>query len=59
MATMFAHSAGVQYVIEYFDKLLADIKKQDFTLLDMLHHYSSGMKSVFTQDAVDNLIIIR
>lgn len=28
-------------------------------MLDVVHHYTSGMKSVFTQECLDGLILIR
>jgi acyl-CoA oxidase len=36
-----------------------EIKKQNFKNLDLMHHYTSGMKSVFTQDCYDMLLQIR
>ena len=42
-----------------FEQLLVDIKKQDFKKMDVLHHYCSGMKAVYTQDVNDYLYTIR
>jgi len=36
-----------------------EIKKQNFKNLDLLHHYTSGMKSVYTQNIYDSLLSIR
>jgi len=36
-----------------------DIKNHKFELLDLLHHYTAGMKAVFTQDATEGGYIIR
>jgi hypothetical protein len=35
------------------------LKKDDYTLLDLSHHYLAGMKSVYTQDGTDKLYVIR
>jgi len=59
LATMFAHTFASEHVVEKFEQLLKDIKKQNFKNLDLLHHYTSGMKSVFTQDCNDGLYLIR
>ena len=59
MATMFAHSFTQDHIVAKFKQLLKDIKKQNFKNLDLLHHYTSGMKSVFTQDTYDGLLQIR
>jgi hypothetical protein len=48
LATMFAQSFAQDHVVEKFNQLLKDIKKQNFKNLDLLHHYTSGMKSVYT-----------
>jgi len=31
----------------------------DFRKLDLCHHYTAGMKSLFTQDAFDGILQIR
>lgn len=59
MATMFAHSFASDHIVDKFNQLLKEIKKQNFKNLDLLHHYTSGMKSVFTQDCYDGLLQIR
>mgnify|MGYP000594688017 CR=1 FL=1 len=40
-------------------QLIEDIKVNKYDLLDYCHHYSSGMKSVYTQDAFDGIVAIR
>jgi len=42
-----------------YEQLLIDIKSDNFELLDILHHLTSGGKSVFTQIANDGLYTIR
>jgi acyl-CoA oxidase len=39
--------------------MLEEIKVQNFKSLDVLHHFCSGMKSVFSQEGFDNLLVIR
>jgi hypothetical protein len=38
---------------------MEEIKKSDFKFMDVVHHYTSGMKAVFTQECMDGLVIIR
>jgi len=38
---------------------MIDIKKSKFDLMDIVHHLTSGMKSVFTQDCSESLLVIR
>ena len=38
---------------------MEDIKTKNFKLLDLLHHYCSGMKSIYTQEVTDGLYAIR
>lgn len=59
VATCYAHGVGSRHVATLFFKLLESIKNKDFSLLDLVHHYSSGMKSVYTQDSVDSSYVIR
>jgi hypothetical protein len=48
VAAMFAQSFASEHVYYKYEKLMNDIKKNDFKLLDLIHHYTAGMKSVFT-----------
>jgi hypothetical protein len=56
---MFAQGFANEAVNEVYDKLNEGIKLGDFSYLDLMHHYTSGMKSVFTQDTLDGLLTIR
>lgn len=47
------------HVADKYYQAMDDIKKSNFKLLDLLHHYTSGMKSVFTQDTHDGMNLIR
>ena len=40
--------AGTEYIVILYNQLQENIKKKDFKLLEILHHLTSGMKSVFT-----------
>jgi len=53
VATMMAFSITSDMVVEKHSQLMEDITKQNFKLLDPLHHYTSGMKAVYTQDCMD------
>ena len=48
MALMFAMTATTQHVRALYDRLLEGIKTADFSILDLAHHYTSGLKSVYT-----------
>lgn len=48
MAYAFAMGMASDYVRDLYDKLIVELEKKDFKLLDVLHHYTSGMKSIFT-----------
>jgi acyl-CoA oxidase len=56
---MFAHSYASNEVLGKYYSLLEDIKKSKFELLDIVHHFSSGMKSVYSSDCYDGMILIR
>jgi acyl-CoA oxidase len=59
LATCFGFAACHKYVHGQYKQLLEDIKVDKFDLLDELHHFTSGMKSVFTQTTNDGLFQIR
>lgn len=59
MSIMYAHSYSAWQVQLLMDKMQEDAAKGEFGLLEILHHYTSGMKSVFTQECWDSLILIR
>lgn len=40
-------------------QLLEDMKTENFEKIDMMHHYTAGMKSVFTDIAIQALYQIR
>ena len=48
MAGMYAQGFAIDAVNKSYEQLLEGIKKEDFSLLDLMHHFTSGMKSVFT-----------
>ena len=48
LATSFGFACSHKYVHGQYKQLLEDIKVDKFDLLDELHHFTSGMKSVFT-----------
>ena len=59
MAKMFAHAYTADFVHKMYVQLVENIANDDYKLIDPLHHFTSGMKSVFTQEAMDSLILIR
>ena len=48
LAKVFAQGAADAHVSEKFDQLMKEIQVSNFKSLDLLHHYTSGMKSVFS-----------
>mgnify|MGYP002631518528 CR=1 FL=1 len=56
---MFAHSYASNEVLIMYYKLMEEIKKSKFELLDIIHHFTSGMKSVYSSDCYDGLLLIR
>jgi acyl-CoA oxidase len=56
---MFAQGFALEHVKEKYEKLLKGIDNEDFSLLDLMHHYTAGMKAVYTQETFDGLISIR
>lgn len=56
-----AYMSGItsKYVISEYNKMIEDIKNDKFERMDLLHHYLSGFKSLFTQQSYDGLIQVR
>lgn len=46
-------------VKKLFQSLIKDSEDQNFEKLDILHHLSSGFKSLFTQRAIEGLYTAR
>ena len=59
LATVFAQSYGSSHATAMYDTLMEKLKNDDFSLLDLSHHYLAGMKSVYTQESLDKLYVIR
>jgi len=47
------------FLVEKYQSLLTDIRTGKFDQLDEMHHFTSGMKSVFTQLCFDGLLQVR
>ena len=48
VANMFAIAISGSKVMDIYRQMLKGIEKQDFSLLELLHHFCSGMKAVYT-----------
>jgi len=59
VANMFAMSTSADTVSQKYAELMRNLKKGVFTGLEELHHYTSGFKALYTQDANDSLFVIR
>ena len=44
----FLHAAGTDYVSMMYEDLIKGMSKNDFKLLDFMHHLSAGMKCIYT-----------
>ena len=58
-ATGISHMICYQLVDKMYKQLIEDCKVGKFDLLDLLHHYTSGFKAVFTEQCLNGLLIIR
>lgn len=56
MSIMYAHCYSAAHVQGIYDQMMDDAANGKFDTLDLMHHYTSGMKSVFTQECYDSLI---
>jgi len=59
LATLFAHIFTSDKVYDMYMELTDNIAKGDFGMMDLMHHLTSGGKSLFTQDCNDSLYTIR
>lgn len=59
LAKTFAMMVTSDHVCEKFYQFEKDIKVQNFKLLDILHHYTSGMKSVYTDMVMSGMYQVR
>ena len=59
LANCFAQAAASDIVSTKFYQMLEDIKTGNFKLLDLLHHYTSGMKSIYTDDVMKGMLTVR
>ena len=47
-----------RYISNLYTKLVINIKKNDFSLMDELHHLTSGFKALNSQQAHDGILKI-
>ena len=59
LASAFAFQFSSVHLNEVVNQLQVDIKSNKFELLDLCHHYTSGMKAIFTQMSYESLLLIR
>lgn len=58
LAQCYVTQIGAQFAKSLHSKLLQSLEKEDFSLLDLAHHVTSGFKSNFTKtvyEGLDNL----
>lgn len=56
---MFAHGFTSAHLVIKYKEMMAKVEKNDFEMLDLIHHYSAGMKAIFTQDTFDSELLMR
>ena len=59
VSQMYAHAYASERIYDLYDQFCKDSLNGEFKLLDIMHHFTSGMKSVFTQECWDSLILMR
>jgi len=59
MASFYAVSFGCEFLKSEYNLLTKEVENDDFHRLPLLHHFSSGMKSVYTQDTTDLTLLCR
>ena len=59
LALSFGQVLAYEYISNKNSEMKDKVLKEDFSLLPLLHHFTSGMKAVFTQDALEGLYVIR
>jgi len=55
LAFLFTHTI----ILDRFVKMLEDVKKGNFGDMEIIHHLSSGMKTLFTQICFNGLQVVR
>ena len=55
IAFLFTHTI----VLDRFVQMLQDVKRGDFSDMEIIHHLTSGMKTLFTQICYDGLQVVR
>jgi hypothetical protein len=45
---MFAHGFTSSHLVVKYKEMMVGVEKNDFEMLDLIHHYSAGMKAIFT-----------
>lgn len=59
ISNIFALRFASDHMNSNYKQLVEEVQRGEFGRLDYCHHLSSGMKAVFTQTAMDNLILLR
>ena len=59
IAQAFAMAISAEHIRQLYYQMMNDVKIQKFTILDVLHHFCSGMKSLYTQQVTDGLYVVR
>ena len=56
VATAYISGITSVYLTSEYEKMIDDIKHDKFEKMDLMHHYLSGFKSLFTQQCYDGLL---
>jgi acyl-CoA oxidase len=59
LAAVYCHTIVNQYVVDLFLDMQGLVAKGDFSMNALMHHFSSGLKAVQTQDTLDGMFVVR
>lgn len=59
VATCFMQGCAAIFVHDEYEKMMEQVKNDNFEKMDILHHLTSGFKSLHTQQAYDGIIQVR
>jgi len=59
LAYTFAMRIAAFELLGLYDQLMKEIEKNDFSLLDLIHHVSAGYKAVFSKITFEGIDLVR
>lgn len=59
IAAAYIQSAGTEYVNILYGKMIEKVNNKDFSMMEVMHHITAGMKSVYSQISIDGILVTR